>query len=77
MSEVIPYLESEPLVAGYAWFSQGVPGSPDRYVGESSLVANGLLTDLGECYSNLVGSSPTKALESPQLTLTDNMEFVV
>jgi len=55
MQEVVPYLEAEPLVHGYFWFSYGDPGAPDGYVGESALVDSrtGIMTDLGKCYTKL------------------------
>jgi len=59
MKEVIPYLSSEALVAGYAWFSKN-----SHYTGESSLVQNGQLTDLGRCYSSTVASALSESLPS-------------
>lgn len=54
MQDVIPYLESEPLVDGYFWFSYGTSANPHGYVGESALIdEHGHLTDLGHCYSDL------------------------
>lgn len=53
MQQVIPYLENENLVSGYSWFSYGEPGNPDGYVGESALIVNGQLSQLGQCYANL------------------------
>lgn len=55
MKAVIPYLNSEPSVAGYAWFSYGLPGKPDHYVGESGLLDHSRITPLGRCYSQLAG----------------------
>lgn len=54
MKDVIPYLESEPVVDGYFWFSYGTSANPNSYVGESALVdEHGSLTQLGQCYSDL------------------------
>lgn len=48
MKLVIPYLENETLVERYSWIDK-----TSSYVGESSLISNGRLTDLGHCYAGI------------------------
>lgn len=47
IQDVVPYLDNEPLIERYSWFSYN-----SDYTGESSLIneATGELTPLGECY---------------------------
>merc|ERR1711904_130219 len=48
MKQVIPYLEGEDSIAGYAWYSFN-----SDYTGASELVSGGQLTELGNCYNDL------------------------
>ena len=46
INDVVPYLDSEPAIARYAWFAHDM-----AYTGEVALVgADGYLTELGRCY---------------------------
>lgn len=46
MKEALPYLESDPMVARYAWFTGRWPERP----GAALLAADGTLTELGQFY---------------------------
>jgi len=56
MKEVLPYLEGEDIIAKYAWFSFDT-----GYTGQSSLVKDGQLTDLGNCYNSVASGFEGKA----------------
>merc|ERR1719329_505893 len=51
MKQAIPYLEGEESIVAYAWFSFN-----GDYPGQSSLVEGGQLTELGNCYNDLIVS---------------------
>jgi len=67
MKGVVPYLMSEPSVAKFSWFSIS-----SSYTGESNLVTAGKLTQLGECYNNLIGGN----LMANQSAVQEQVAFV-
>jgi len=57
MKNVVPLLMRESAVEKFSWFS-----SNSDYTGESNLVSNGQLTQLGSCYNSLVGGQLGKTI---------------
>jgi hypothetical protein len=53
MQAAVPYLESEPAVARYAWFSGRTTAIPNVNL----LAGSGALTELGQIYVNLPQST--------------------
>jgi hypothetical protein len=56
MKDVLPWMESQNWIAGYAWFSFGI----DEAVGSSSALFDheGNLTDLGRFYQSVTNENP-------------------
>jgi len=55
MREAFPYLDREPSVAGYAWFSEG----------STSLASGGHLTEVGRCFSAHAAISANASASGP------------
>ena len=71
MQDAVQYLENNPFVEKYAWYSKDVPGN-DETSASASLVTEAGLTSLGELYKALPSVS-SKTVLDPAARTRDNI----